>query len=65
MQLTAPNETWESRVTRRWSRHTATAGAAAHAATEEQFACAERVADMFRFICPSYTIPGREDWGAL
>lgn len=24
-----------------------------------------RVANMFRFICPSYYIPGDQDWGAF
>jgi Zn-finger nucleic acid-binding protein len=26
---------------------------------------ARRVARMFRFICPSYYIPGKQDWGAF
>ena len=65
MKLTAPNETGESRVTRQWSRHPATAAAAARAEAEEPLARAQRDADMFHFICPRYTIPGREDWGAL
>jgi len=65
MKLTAPNETGESRVTRRWSRHTAAAAAAAHAETEEQLARAQRVADMFRFTCPSYLHPRQTGLGAL
>lgn len=37
----------------------------AHAETEEQLARARRVANMFRFICPSYYIPGEQQWGAF
>ena len=39
--------------------------AAAHAETEEELARARRVAHAFRFICPSYYIPGKQDWGAF
>lgn len=39
--------------------------AAAHAETEEDLARAHNVARAFRFICPSYYIPGRQDWGAF
>ncbi len=60
MKPTAPNETGESRVTRRWSRHPAAAAAAAHAEAEEQLARAQRVADMFHFTCPSCYIPGKQ-----
>jgi hypothetical protein len=52
-------------VNRRWSRHPAAAAAAAHAEAEEQLARAQRVADMSRFTCPSYYIPGKQAWGAL
>ena len=38
---------------------------AAHAETEEHLARAHKVANMFRFICPSYYIPGKQDWGAF
>jgi len=24
-----------------------------------------KIADMFRFVCPSYYIPGKQDWGAF
>jgi Zn-finger nucleic acid-binding protein len=37
--------------------------AAAHAQTEEDLA--RRIAYAFRFICPSYYIPGEQDWGAF
>ena len=39
--------------------------AAAHAASEEGLARARRVAHAFRFICPSYYVPGKQDWGAF
>ena len=39
--------------------------AAEHAETEEQLARAQKVANMFRFICPSYYIPGKQQWGAF
>lgn len=39
--------------------------AAAHAETEEDLARASNVAHAFRFICPSYYVPGRQDWGAF
>jgi Zn-finger nucleic acid-binding protein len=39
--------------------------AAAHAETEEDLARAQRVAHAFRFISPSYYIPGKQDWGAF
>jgi Zn-finger nucleic acid-binding protein len=39
--------------------------AAAHAETEEDLARAQWVAHAFRFISPSYYIPGRQDWGAF
>jgi Zn-finger nucleic acid-binding protein len=39
--------------------------AAAHAETEEDLARAQRVAHVFRFISPSYYIPGKQDWGAF
>ncbi|HEV8456683.1 MAG TPA: zf-TFIIB domain-containing protein [Methylomirabilota bacterium] len=32
---------------------------------EESLARARRVANMFRFICPSYYIPGKQSWGAF
>ena len=39
--------------------------AAAHAETEEDLARARRIAHAFRFISPSYYIPGEQDWGAF
>jgi len=39
--------------------------AAAHAKTEEDLARARRFAHVFRFISPSYYIPGEQDWGAF
>jgi Zn-finger nucleic acid-binding protein len=39
--------------------------AAIHAETEEDLARAQRFAYMLRFICPSYYIPGKQDWGAF
>jgi Zn-finger nucleic acid-binding protein len=39
--------------------------AVAHAETEEDLARARNIAHAFRFICPSYYIPGRQDWGAF
>ena len=39
--------------------------AAAEAADEARVAKARKVANMFRFICPSYYIPGSQSWGAF
>jgi Zn-finger nucleic acid-binding protein len=39
--------------------------AAAHAETEEDLARAQRVAHAFRFISPSYYVPGKQDWGSF
>ena len=39
--------------------------AAAHKETEEDLARAQKVAYVLRFICPSYYIPGKQDWGAF
>lgn len=39
--------------------------AEAHAETAEDLARARRIAYAFRFICPSYYIPGEQDWGAF
>ena len=39
--------------------------AVAHAETGEDLARARRITYAFRFICPSYYIPGRQDWGAF
>ncbi len=38
---------------------------AAHAKTQEDLARAQRESRAFRFICPSYYIPGKQDWGAF
>ncbi|MBN1765221.1 MAG: zf-TFIIB domain-containing protein [Sedimentisphaerales bacterium] len=32
---------------------------------EVELAKARRIANIFRFICPSYWIPGKQDWGAF
>ena len=32
---------------------------------EERLKKARNIARMFRFICPSYYIPGKQDWGAF
>jgi Zn-finger nucleic acid-binding protein len=39
--------------------------AAAHAETAEDLERAQRIAYIFRFICPSYYIPGKQEWGAF
>ena len=39
--------------------------AAEHAETQEHLERAHKVANMFRFICPSYYIPGQQQWGAF
>jgi Zn-finger nucleic acid-binding protein len=38
---------------------------AVHAETEEDLARARRIAYVFRFLCPSYYVPGKQDWGAF
>lgn len=38
---------------------------AMHAESEEKAESAKRFARMFRFICPSHHIPGKQDWGAF
>jgi len=37
--------------------------AALHAQSEESRQKAEKIAAMFRFICPSWYIPGKQSWG--
>ena len=39
--------------------------AAMRAQSEEQTRKARKIAHIFRFICPSYYIPGKQDWGAF
>jgi Zn-finger nucleic acid-binding protein len=39
--------------------------AAMKAESEEKLKKARKIANMFRFICPSYYIPGKQDWGAF
>lgn len=39
--------------------------AAAHAETEEDLARARKISHAFRFISPSYYIPGEQQWGAF
>jgi uncharacterized protein len=39
--------------------------AAEKAVSDEHLARAHKVANMFRFICPSYYIPGEQKWGAF
>ncbi|MHC4758381.1 MAG: TFIIB-type zinc ribbon-containing protein [Planctomycetota bacterium] len=34
------------------------------AENEAKLAKTRRIAKMFRFICPSYYVPGKQDWGA-
>jgi len=36
-----------------------------HQESKEKMERAQRIARMFRFICPSYYIPGKQDWGAF
>jgi len=36
-----------------------------HAESEEKMRSATRFARMFRFICPTHHIPGKQDWGAF
>ena len=38
---------------------------AAHSETLEDLESAQRIAYIFRFICPSYYIPGKQEWGAF
>jgi uncharacterized protein len=38
---------------------------AAHSETMEDLESAQRIAYIFRFICPSYYIPGKQEWGAF
>jgi Zn-finger nucleic acid-binding protein len=33
--------------------------------SQEKLERARRIAHIFRFICPSYYIPGKQDWGAF
>lgn len=39
--------------------------AAMKAESQEKLKKARKIANMFRFICPSYYIPGKQDWGAF
>jgi Zn-finger nucleic acid-binding protein len=39
--------------------------AAMRAKGQEQAERARNIARIFRFICPSYYIPGKQDWGAF
>jgi len=39
--------------------------AAMQAEDEAQLNKAKKIANMFRFICPSYYVPGKQDWGAF
>lgn len=39
--------------------------AAAHQDTMQDLATARKVAHVLRFICPSYYIPGKQEWGAF
>ncbi len=36
-----------------------------HAESDEQAAKAHRIARAFRFLCPSYYVPGKQTWGAF
>jgi Zn-finger nucleic acid-binding protein len=33
--------------------------------SQEKLERTRRIAHIFRFICPSYYIPGKQDWGAF
>jgi len=33
--------------------------------SEEKLSKARKIAQMFRFICPSYYLPGKQEWGAF
>ena len=35
------------------------------AGSETQLNQARKISNMFRFICPSYYVPGKQDWGAF
>ncbi|MFQ5746732.1 MAG: zf-TFIIB domain-containing protein [Gemmatimonadota bacterium] len=39
--------------------------ASMRAESEAHAARASRIAHIFRFICPSYYIPGKQEWGAF
>ena len=39
--------------------------AAEHAKSEEELARARKFAHTLRFICPSYYVPGKQEWGAF
>ena len=39
--------------------------AAMQAESEEKLAKTRKISNMFRFICPSYYIPGKQNWGAF
>jgi Zn-finger nucleic acid-binding protein len=39
--------------------------AAEHAETEAGLARARKIASALRFVCPSYYMPGKQDWGAF
>jgi hypothetical protein len=39
--------------------------AAAHAETAEDLERAQKIARVFRFICPSYYAPGKQEWEAF
>jgi len=39
--------------------------AAMCAADEEKVQSVRKVSNMFRWICPSYYVPGKQDWGAF
>jgi Zn-finger nucleic acid-binding protein len=39
--------------------------AAMQAESQQRLASARKIAHIFRFICPSYYIPGKQKWGAF
>ena len=39
--------------------------AQAHQEDKQSQAKIQRIAHIFRFLCPSYWIPGKQDWGAF
>jgi Zn-finger nucleic acid-binding protein len=39
--------------------------AAIHAENEQKMLKVRKISNMFRFICPSYYLPGKQNWGAF
>ena len=47
-----------------FSTHLGTEMAKMHAESEEGSNRAQKIAKSFRFLCPSYYLPGKQEWGA-